>query len=162
MTPDEFTSVYDAHADAIYRHCAYRVSDTEIAADLTQDTFLRAWDYIAKGHSIEQMRAFLFRIANNLIINHYKKKKSASLDVLMEGGFDPASTENVAQEFETEKDVLRLLEQLPQTDRDVLVMRFIDGLGPKDISSITGQSENAVSAALTRAMKKVRTLLPHP
>src|SRR6266566_458854 len=84
-----FIQVYDQFADAIFRHCWFRVSDRERAKDLTQETFVKVWKILDRGESVENMRAYLYRIANNLIIDHYRKKKDVSLDLLQEDGFEP-------------------------------------------------------------------------
>lgn len=155
---EQFTAAYDEYADAIYRHCYYRVSDKEQAEELMHDTFLRAWDFAQKGAEIENMRAFLYKIANNLIINWYKKKKSDSLDAMMEAGFDVATDDMTAEEMDRERTLRTLLNALDPENRQMLVMRYIDELGTSEIAKIMDLSENAVSARLSRAIKKLRSL----
>ncbi len=75
-----FLALYDETADAVYRHCYFRVHDRELAKDMTQEAYARTWNTLAKGGiEIENLKAFLFRIASNLVIDHYRKKKEASL-----------------------------------------------------------------------------------
>src|SRR3989344_3747748 len=74
---------YEGLGDALYRHCFFRVFNKSRAEELVQETFLRAWQYINEVKDVEHMRAFLYRIANNLIIDNYRKKKEESLDVLL-------------------------------------------------------------------------------
>jgi DNA-directed RNA polymerase specialized sigma24 family protein len=90
---NEFMQAYDNFADAIFRHCYYRVFDRERGKDLMQETFMRAWQYLNKGEKVLNMRAFLYRIANNLIIDESRKKKEQSLEQLQEAGFDPGRDE---------------------------------------------------------------------
>lgn len=73
---------YDAYADAIFRHCYFRVFSRERAKELMQETFLRAWDQMVKGEEIRHMRGFLYRVANNLIIDESRKKRSNRLRLL--------------------------------------------------------------------------------
>ena len=77
--------------DAIFRHCYFRVFDRERARDLVQETFLKTWEYLTRGHDIENIRAFLYRVATNLIIDDSRRKKEISLEQLSESGFDPAA-----------------------------------------------------------------------
>lgn len=156
----EFLKAYDQFSDAIFRHCVFRVSDREKAKDLAQGSFVRLWDYMSQGKEIDNMRAFLYRIANNLIIDEYRKKKDESLDRMRdEEGFDIGF--EVRHDIETKDEYERaqiLLECLPDTYREVLVMRHIDGLSVKEIARLTHESENVISVRIHRAIEKLKTL----
>src|SRR3989344_280465 len=87
----DFLAAYDEHADALFRHCLIRVRDREIAKDIVQETFSRTWKYLSEGKEVDYIRAFLYRVANNLIVDGSRKKKTSSLDALMEeDGFEIA------------------------------------------------------------------------
>lgn len=156
----EFNKAYEQFADAIFRHCVFRVSDREKAKDLAQGAFVRLWDYMSQGKEIDNMRAFLYRIANNLIIDEYRKKKTDSLDRMRdEEGFDIG--------FETMKDIetkdehaqaLAMLDCLPDKYREALVMRHIDGLSVKDIAHLMHESENVISVRIHRAIEKLQKM----
>lgn len=161
QSQQEFLKSYELWADALFRHIHFRVFDREIAKDLLQDVFMRAWEYIASGKEIEQMRAFLYRVANNSVIDHVRKKKSVSLDELSENeGFDPSDNSHarikVGGEFSQAMEVLRGLDEQTQ---ELLVMRYLDGFGPKEIAEIISESENVVSVRLNRAIKKAQKLI---
>lgn len=157
----EFLRAYDAYADELFRHCYFRTSDREHGMDIMQETFLRTWEYIAKGGTIRHMRGFLYRTAHNLIINAAMKKTTVSLEQLREEGFDPGD-ERVRPPGAAidEKLVVALLKRLEPEDRDLLVMRYIDELAPAEIAEITGLSANVISVRLHRAVKKLRSFLP--
>lgn len=156
----EFLAAYDAYADALFRHCYFRVYDRERAKDLVQEAFSRTWSYLAEGKKIKNLRAFLYRVANNLVIDEARKKKSLSLDILMEEGFSPEdeSSPNIEQRM-FGKEIIQLVGSLEETHRTIIIMRFIDELSPKEIASILEVSENVVSVRIHRGMKKLRTLL---
>ncbi len=156
----EFIKVYDQFADAIFRHCVFRVSDREKAKDIAQGSFVRLWDYMSQGKEIDNMRALLYRIANNLIIDEYRKKKVVSLDQMRdeEGfdiGFEPMHNIESRDEYEHAQ---ALLERLPDKYREALVMRHIDGLSVKEIAHLTHESENVISVRIHRAIEKLKTL----
>ena len=71
-----FLEAFDTHADSLFRHACFRLSDRERARDLVQDTFLKAWDYLRGGGEIQNIKSFLYRILHNLIIDEYRKKSS--------------------------------------------------------------------------------------
>jgi RNA polymerase sigma-70 factor (ECF subfamily) len=155
-----FGKLYDEFADAIFRHCYFRVYDRELAKDLTQETFIKTWDYLSQGRLIENMRAFLYQVANNLVIDNARKKKPISLDVLHDQGFDPSEdpSESFARNLEA-KNIIALLRRLDAKYREVVVFRYVDDLGPREIAAILGESENVVSVRLNRALKQLRELI---
>ncbi len=155
-----FSNAYDEHADTLFRHCYFRVSNREIALDLVQECFMKTWQHIEKGNDVRNIKAFLFTVINNLIIDHYRKKKAISLDTLSSDGFDPAGEtgNEMVEEAEVAR-VIEVLEALPAQYRDVMVMRYVDGLPVKEIASHIGESENVVSVRLHRATKKVREMM---
>jgi RNA polymerase sigma-70 factor (ECF subfamily) len=155
------TAAYDQYADAIFRHCYFRVFSRERGKELMQETFLRTWQYMADGKHIDNMRAFLYRIANNLIIDESRKKREASLEALQETGFDPSGEDGnatAASKLE-ERRILETLSKLDAPYRDVFVMRHIDGLKPAEIATMLGESSNAISVRLHRATEQLRKYL---
>src|SRR3989338_8171097 len=90
----EFLQAYDTHADAIFRHLYLRIGDREDAKDLLQEAFIKAWEYARKGKEIENIRAFLYRIAGNLLSDPGRRRKrrpEVSLEDLQEEGYDVES-----------------------------------------------------------------------
>jgi len=154
----EFTNAFQKHSDALFRHSYFRVSDRQVSIDLVHDAFTKTWIQITKGETILNFQSYLYHVLNNLIIDYYRKKKSLSLDALSDGGFEPEGSG--ASEIEAQSEhalVMRHLEKLPERDRDVVVMRYIDGLQVKQIASVIGEEENNVSVRLHRAVKKLKS-----
>ncbi len=162
-TEEDLSKAYEAFSDAIFRHCFFRVYQREYALDLMQQVFMKTWEYMASGKSIENMRAFLYRTANNLIIDETRKKKEqVSLEVLEEQGVKPSI--DTREEVEATIDGAKIgtyLKQLPKEDREILVLRFVDDLSPKEIAEVLGETANVVSVRIHRAVKKLRELIPH-
>lgn len=159
-TDDLFDRSYADFADAIFRHCAYRLLDRERGRDVMQEAFLRLWQQLQKGVVVENMRAFLYRIANNLIIDEVRKKKERSLDQLMEAGFDPGEDKTADLHTSLQmQQILKVLKHLDIEDREVIVLRYIDDLGPSDIAPILGITPNATSVRIHRAVSALRTVL---
>ncbi len=157
---DTFIQAYDTHADQLYRHCVLRVSDPGLAQDLVQDTFLRAWNTVASGEEVHDMRAYLFRVLRNLIIDHYRKKKPEALEPLLDTGWDPLDTDTPSPLRVSEtQEILSAIHQLPDPDKEILILRYVDDLEPKDIATALGLSSNVVSVRITRALEKTRKLL---
>lgn len=155
------TVAYDQYADAIFRHCYFRVHQREHAKDLVQETFTRTWLYLQSGKTIDNMRAFLYRVANNLTIDESRKHREASLEAMSEQGFTPtAKDEQPAVERHIDLELaLTVLQDLPDTYREVITFRYVDELTPQEIAEVTGETPNAVSVRLHRALAAAQKLL---
>jgi len=159
-----FLDAYTEYNDALFRHACMRISDREKAIDLVHDTYTKVWSYVRKGYEIEQFRPFLYKVLNNLIIDTYRKKKEASLDALLdidgvdEGSFEElseSSAEALAATIDGRK-AFDLMAELPDVYREVLILRFVDGLGPKEMAVLTEEKENVISVRIHRGLKLLR------
>ena len=162
---ERFLKAFEEYSDALFRHAAMRISNREKSIDAVHDTFTKVWSYVKAGHQIDSYRSFLYKVLNNLIIDEYRKHKEASLDALMalpgvdEGTFPELSestVEALAATIDGRK-AFDLLKELPEEYREVLVFRFIDELGPKEIGELIEESENVVSVRIHRGLKLLRT-----
>lgn len=128
---------------------------------MLQETFIKTWEYLQKGGEVVNMKAFLYRTAHNIVVDHYRKKKALSLDDLFEQGFDVDSGADVAKEQEVKIDgeaAFKLLDKIPEAYRDVIFMQYVDGLSVKEIAEVLGESANNVSVKIHRGLEKVRQL----
>ena len=155
---EQFLTWYDEYADAIFRHCAFRLSDREKAKDVTQETFIRLWNYVREKNEVLNVKSFLYKIANNLIIDEYRRKETVSLDRLQEeSGFDVGFDDR--KRIETEDEFARIkkvIDTIPKDYREAFILRHIDGLSVKEIAVIAGVSENVISVRIHRALSKIQ------
>jgi RNA polymerase sigma-70 factor (ECF subfamily) len=167
MDSQAFSQAFEALSDELFRHCAMRVGDRERALELTQECFLRAWEY-AQREEIRELRPFLYRTLRHLIIDEYRRKKSVSLEAMAEASEMPLEDLLPADETNTleaavgrfdGKRVLAALKELPDAYAEALTLRYVEGLTPREIAAIVGQSENAVSVRVHRALKQLREVL---
>lgn len=161
---ERFLEAFEAYNDALFRHASLRISDRERAIDLVHDTYTKVWSYVRNGHTIDQFRPFLYKVLNNLIVDEYRKIKETSLDALFEkegvdeGTFDDLSestVESLAATIDGKK-AFTLLNELPDHYKEVIILRFVDELGPKEISELIEENENVVSVRLFRGLKLLR------
>jgi len=159
-----FLKAFEEYGDALFRHAFLRISDRERAIDLVHDTYTKVWSYVRNGHEVETFRPFLYKVLNNLIIDEYRKTKETSLDALFEkdgvdeGSFADLTSNNVESLAATldGKQAFAVLDELPDTYREVIILRFVDELGPKEISNLIEESENVVSVRLHRGLRLLR------
>lgn len=161
---DLFEKSYKDFSDAIFRYCYFHTSNREKALDLSHDTFVKTWEYLSseKGKEIDNIRAFLYRVARNLIIDDRRKKKSSSLDNLLENGFEITGEESEfiikENEFEAKK-ALKAVEGLEEKYKDVILMRYVEDMSVKDIAKILDDNENTVSVRIHRGIEKLKNIL---
>lgn len=158
-----FLAAYDAYGDAIFRFLCMKIADREVARDLTQETFTRAWDFCVEGGEIREWRPFLYRTAYHLVVDTYRKKKSVSLDALIDDdGFAVSDENRGMKSIVTQAEMVRVrkaIDQLDELYRDIILLRFAEDLPPKEIARITGLSENVVSVRIHRGVEKLKVLL---
>lgn len=161
-TKDSFLKAYEDFRDPIFRYCFNQTGIREVALDLTSETFAKTWEYISKGNSIEQWKAFLYRSATNAIIDYRRKKKTVSLDSMIEEGYDQigegAPMKNHEQIFDA-KNAMKILDQIGEKYRDVLMLRYIDDLSIAEIAKALDETENNVSVRIHRGLEKLEQML---
>jgi len=159
-----FLNAFEEYNDALFRHATLRISNREKAVDLVHDTYTKVWSYIRDGYEIDTFRPFLYKVLNNLIIDEYRKKKESSLDALMEiDGVDEGSfaelsestVETLAATIDGQK-AFALLDELPVQYKEVIILRFVDQLGPREISELIEESENVISVRIHRGLRLLR------
>ena len=157
---DEFIWSYEKYSEAIFRHCYYRVFDREKAKDFSQEAFFRTWKYISEGKQVDNIRAFVYRTANNIIIDESRKNKPVSLDSIMEKGFSPKVEDFkfIENKFASQK-LIKIINSLDEKYRDVVIMKYIDGLSSKEIAKVIGEKENNVYVRIHRALEKIKEIL---
>ena len=162
---ERFLKAFEEYSDALFRHATMRISNRERAIDVVHDTFNKVWSYVRSGHEIDSYRSFLYKVLNNLIIDEYRRQKESSLDALFEkegideGSFSELSestVEALAATIDGRK-AFDLLKELPEEYREVIIFRFVDELGPKEIAELIEESENVVSVRIHRGLKLLRT-----
>lgn len=157
----QFMAVYEEHADAIFRHCYFRVFNREQARDLMQEAFTKTWAEISTGREVRNIKAFVYKVATNLIIDESRKKSESSLDSLHEEkGFDPAVEGSTMMKNQVDSElIITLAKQLDPDSREVLLLRYVDNLAPREIAEIIGESTNVISVRIHRAVKEIQKLL---
>ncbi|KKW42828.1 MAG: RNA polymerase sigma factor [Candidatus Magasanikbacteria bacterium GW2011_GWA2_56_11] len=156
----QFITAYEAHSDAIFRYCYYRVFNRELARDLTQEAFMKTWKSLAAGSEVRNIRAYLYRVAKHLVIDHSRKRREASLDEMSEQGFEPEIEEREAIEIGIDaRSAIVHIRRLNDIYREVMLLRFVDGFSPKEISALIGETQNVVSVRINRGLKQLRSSL---
>ena len=154
-------ALYERYQRSIFRYLYYRVGDQQTAEDLTSEVFLRMVEKLSNYNDQNlSFQAWLFQIARNLSIDHYRKmgvqQNVQLVDDFPEQGNEPL--ELIAQELTIEK-LRHALVKLPENQRDVIVMRFIAGLPIGEVAETLHKTEDSIKGLQRRALLALRDIL---
>jgi RNA polymerase sigma-70 factor (ECF subfamily) len=157
---EAFGELYERHVTRVFKHVRYMVNDVDVAQDLTEQTFLRALEAI---HRYEwrgaPFLAWLLRIARNLYLNGQRVERNNSEIRRNGNGGVAASPESSCEARLSVEEVWRAVQALNGDQRQVIVLRFMDGLSYADVARVLGKSVGAVRVAQYRALRALRRSL---
>ena len=158
-----FGLLYERHLDAIYRYIYFRVANAADAEDLTEEVFIRAWEAISAFDSAGQgsFLSWIYRIAHNRVVDHYRKRQPLSWtsDRL---ALETANSPTVEETTHRNQDAARLAEaisQLDDTEQQVIILRFVEGLPHAEVAQMLGKSEGASRVIQHRALINLKEIL---
>lgn len=153
---EAFGQLYGIYLDRIYRYAFHQVQDRMTAEDITEEVFVKAWKAIksCKGKG-QTFSAWIYRIAHNHIINTLRNtQKFASIDM---ENIAAISSPKLELEMKLEQQELtEMIADLPQNQRQVVVLKFIEGLDNRETGKIMRKSEGAVRILQMRALTALR------
>ncbi len=160
---DQFGQIYNDYVDKIYRFIFIKVNSKEIAEDLTAETFVKAWGVFKKAKSkdsLQNPRAFCYKIARNLVIDHYRSKASYVQVPLDFPVADPKIRIEEAAIINSDIEmVMKGMSTLKDDYQDVIIWRYLDELSITEIASLLDRSEEATRVMIHRAMASLKNIL---
>lgn len=162
---DAFGEIYERYVDRLYCYVAYRVANATDAEDLAEQVFLKAWEAIGRYEDRGlPLGAWLFRLAHNLVIDSYRLRRSdVPLSVFADtddsglaGPSDPPA--EIGARFES-AELHQAICSLNEEQRQVVLLRFVEGLSHGEVATIVGNSEGATRAVQHRALLTLARLL---
>ncbi|MCK4744508.1 RNA polymerase sigma factor [Candidatus Parcubacteria bacterium] len=159
-----FSLLYDLYADRIFRFISFKITSSEEAEDLTSEVFMRAWRYFQNGYKIDNLKAFLYRVSRNAIIDFYKKnynKKTVGLEECetAENSKKVKTGKNLIDKIDLDielKQVLQNLDLLKDEYKEIILLRFIEDYSASEISKIMNRSKGAIRVLMHRALNALK------
>jgi RNA polymerase sigma-70 factor (ECF subfamily) len=153
--------IYDEYHPILYSYIYRRVGDVEVARDLTADVFRRFLQATANGNGPNaQLRAWLYRVAHNIVVDHYRRRKNQPGQLLQEQmPSEEADPGSAAEQRIQCEDVRRAMNHLTADQQEVIALKFLQGLTNDEIAHITRKSVGAVKALQHRALAALRRQL---
>ena len=159
----------ERHKDRVFMYIYHSVKNEELANDLFQDTFVKAITTIKQGRYVENghFAAWVTRIAHNLIIDYFRQVKNENLqstddtdiNILNRKELSESTIEENLVTSQIHSDVRRLIRTLPESQREVLVMRYYKNMSFKEIADTTGVSINTALGRMRYAILNMRRLV---
>ena len=163
-----FDILLNRHKNSLYSYIYYIVRNPEIAEDLFQETFVKVIYTIKQGRYVEngKFKAWITRIAHNLIIDGFRQEKNentisngdAGIDLFNDIRLCEKTIEDQIVVHQVLQDIKRLIAFLPDSQREVLVMRYYQNLSFKEIADKTGVSINTALGRMRYAILNMRRL----
>lgn len=157
-----FLEMHEFYAPKIFKHAYYRLNSKETAQDIAQEVFFKIWQYIAdQENKIDNLNAFIYKTANNLIIDYYRQaeRKNIALEEVAEIKLGPetSSINELEHNLELARIKKALLKLSPEYQQ-LIIWRYLDDLPISQIAEISHKSKNAVYVGLHRALKALKNL----
>ncbi|MBD8390242.1 sigma-70 family RNA polymerase sigma factor [Dysgonomonas sp. BGC7] len=163
-----FDILLTRHKQSIYNYIYFTVRNRELAEDIFQETFIKAIVTIRQGRYTEtgRFRGWISRIAHNLIIDHFRQEKNentvsndeAPVDLLNNPALCDGTIEDELVKMQITSDIRKLITYLPDTQREVLEMRYYQDLSFKEIADQTGVSINTALGRMRYAILNIRRM----
>lgn len=156
MDNEQFAGFYARSAQQLWAYLARVSRDAALADDLTQESYVRFLCATVPEEGEVAARRYLFKIATNLLRDHWRKPKSASIDTMPESLFLAKSGAN-----QTETRVLLgpAMAQMRPRDRQLLWLAYAEGYSHREIAEVTGLGSASIRLLLFRARRKMAQLL---
>lgn len=155
---EAFQELYSKYYEQIYNYFLHHLSlQKNISQDLTQETFYRALKSLhsyTPGNS--SYKTYLLRIAHNLLVNHYRKKTTYSID---DEQLSIIPDKDRLSKMLDRSEIWGAIKSLSGVENRVMSMRYKDGFSVREIAGLLDKTENAIKLILSRTRKKIRNLL---
>jgi len=159
-----FAEIYERYHGAVYTYVFYRVGDQALAEDLTADVFVRA---IESAHRLvdrgRPLLAWLYTIARNRVIDHYRRNGSTAvlpLEERLSADKDHTHSATCAADLAlTQRALIAALRHLTEAQRQVILLKFVEGRSNAEVAALLGKREGAIKSLQHRALAALRRTL---
>jgi RNA polymerase sigma-70 factor (ECF subfamily) len=160
---DAFGEIYSRYADSIFRYLYAHLNDVQDAEDLMADVFLRTWRALPEFQPNPKVPfyVFLYRIARNRLIDHYRRAAVRQNDISLEENDEleqPSDASQPALQNLERIEMGKVIQKLRSEYRTVLVLRFLNGLTPEETAQVMQKSVGAVRVLQHRALRALQKL----
>lgn len=151
---DALSEAYDSFSPALYRYAWRLTGNNELAEECVAETFGRYLAALRAGAGPTQnLQAYLYRVAHNWITDQWRKAQDETGDEALEHTADPLETSQIAEVAIERKRVRRALRSLTPDQRQVVMLKFYEGLGNGEVAQAIGKPVGSVKSLQHRALE---------
>ncbi|HVN58050.1 MAG TPA: sigma-70 family RNA polymerase sigma factor [Bacteroidales bacterium] len=164
-----FEEIIHRHKNKVYAYISLYIRDQALVEDIFQDTFLKVIQSVKSGRYVDNGKflSWVMRIAHNLIIDHFRRLKQMNVtsnddyesDIFNSKKLSDANVEDHLVNVQIRKDVRKLINQLPDDQREVVILRHYAGLSFREIAEITDVSINTALGRMRYALINMRKIM---
>lgn len=158
MNAQQFQHQILCYSDKLYRMARSILKDETRSQDAYQDLMMRLWEKRKQLTAIENRQAFLLTSMRNLCIDSLRKQQPNG-EIPVNAEFDSPNPHQIVEQTETISAISRMIDLLPETQRTIVRMKDVEEMDIAEIAEIMSITENAVTANLSRARKKLREMI---
>lgn len=162
----QFITYYNDYKHKVYSFVLYRVGgDSALAEDITSATFLKAYEKFERYDDTYAFSTWIFTIARNTVTDHYRAHKGENIDIdevqeiIEDERVDEADWQLAIDRELKLPEIYAALEKLPDNQKEVVILKYLEDHTTKEIAEIIDQSEGYVRLALSRGLKRLQPLL---
>ena len=160
---DQFSQIYDQYIDKIYRFVYLKVNSQDVAEDVTSKVFIKAWKAFCEPNFVlKNPGAFLYQIARNAVIDHYREKgrqKTVSVDAGQEIADPGTNAQDLAILSADVEVIKKAIQKLDKEQQDIIIWHYLDDMPIADIATLLGRPEGTVRVMLHRALNDLKDLV---
>lgn len=164
-----FEEIINRHKTKVFAYISLYIRDQALAEDIFQDTFLKVIQSVKTGKYYDNGKflSWVMRIAHNLIIDHFRRLKQMNtmsnddfeMDLFNSQKLSDSTIEDNIIRSQIKKDVRKLIDQLPDDQREVVILRHYSGLSFKEIADLTDVSINTALGRMRYALINMRKIM---
>lgn len=156
---DSFADIIERYQSQIFRYVFRLSGNHDIARDLTQDTFVQAYEGLLKTEINVSFKAWLYRIATNNVLQLWRRKRVLTFIPLKnQMGNRILTDEDKSESIGRQLDVQNILAKIPAKQRICILLHFVEGFKYHEIATALGISEEAVRKRVTRGSQEFKRL----
>ncbi len=163
--PDALRALHNRLYEPVYRYVHFKVSDPQASEDLTSEVFLRVLEALKKGKMWKTTPdAWIFGIARNVVADHYRKAGRRP-EVALDERLAMPDEQNLTQRVvvaEQHEELAKAITTLTDEQRDVVLLRFMEGLSINDVAEVLNKTPGAVKGLQHRALRALAEAMGRP
>ncbi|MBX4200979.1 sigma-70 family RNA polymerase sigma factor [Candidatus Parcubacteria bacterium] len=159
---EQFSRIYDQYIEKIYRFVYLKVSSQEVAEDVTSQVFLKGWEAYQKKADIKNPGAFLYQIARNMVVDHYREKGRSKIISIEQVGSVSDPNMDIHQKAVLHADIDKIkgaIQDLKEDYQDVLIWYYLEDMPADQIAQLVGKPTGTVRVMIHRGLQMLKDIL---